>query len=58
MPSYQFPCSLVAQFSEDVYQNAGVSDVLPLVMRSLDPDKILGVEFLRAGKVGLTFQDA
>ena len=54
MSSYQYPCSLVAQFSVDVYKNAAVSDVLPLVMRSLDPDKILDVQFLGAGKVRLT----
>ena len=50
MPCFQFPCSLVAQFPENVYKNAGVSDILPLVMRSLDPDKISCMQFLRAGK--------
>ena len=40
MPSFQYPCSLVAQFSEEVYKNAGASDVLPLVMGSLDVDKV------------------
>ena len=55
MPTYQYPCSLVAQFPEDVYKNAGASDVRPLVMKGLDPDKVLGVQFLRAGKVRLTF---
>ena len=58
MPCFQFPCSLVAQFPENVYKNAGVSDILPLVMRSLDPDKISCMQFLRAGKLRLTFQDA
>ena len=57
MPSYQYPCSLVAQFSEEVYKSAGASDVLPLLMRSLDPDKVQAVQFLRAGKVRLTCQD-
>ena len=57
MPTYQYPCSLVAQFSEDVYKNVGMSDVLPLVMKSVDADKIRGVQFLRAGKVRLTFED-
>ena len=47
----------MAQFPEDVYKNAGASDVLPLVMKSLDPDKVLGVQYLRAGKVRLTFHD-
>jgi len=57
MPSYQYPCSLVAQFSKDMYKNAGVSDLLPLVIKILDPDKTLGVQFLTAGKVRLTFDD-
>ena len=46
----------MAQFPEDVYRNAGASDVLPLVMKNLDADKILAVQFLRAGRVRLTFQ--
>ena len=57
MPSYQYPCSLVAQITEDIYKNAGASDVLPLVMKSLDAEKVLGVQFLRAGRVRLTFDD-
>ena len=57
MPTYQYPCSLVAQFTEDVYNNAGASDVLPLVMKSLDAEKVVGVQFLRAGIVRLTFDD-
>ena len=58
MPSYQYPRSLVAQFSEELYKNAGASDVLPLLMRCLDPYKVQAVQFLRAGKVRLTFQDS
>ena len=54
MPSFQYPCSLVAQFSEEVYKNAGASDVLLLVMGSLDA----AMQFLRAGKVRVTFQDS
>ena len=57
MPSYQYPRSLVAQFPEDVYRNAGASDVLPLVMKNVDAAKVLAVQFLRAGRVRLTFQD-
>ena len=57
MPSFQYPCSLVAQFSE-VYKNAGASDVLPLVIGSLDADKVRAVQFLRAGRVRVTFQDS
>ena len=47
----------MAQFPEDVYRNAGASDVLPLVMKNLDEDKISAVQFLRAGRVRLTFHD-
>ena len=57
MITYQYPCSLVAQFTEDVYKNAGASDVLPLVMKSIDAEKVLAVQFLRAGKVRITFDD-
>ena len=48
----------MAQFPEDVYRNAGASDVLPLVMKNVDEDKISAIQFLRAGKVRLTFQDS
>ena len=57
MPTYQFPCSLVALFPESVYKNAGVADVLPLVMQSLDPDKVQCAQLLRDGRVRLTFDD-
>ena len=58
MPSYQYLRSFVAQFPEDVSKNAGASDVPPLVIKSLDADKVLAVQFLRAGRVRLTFQDS
>ena len=48
----------MAQFTEKIYKNAGASAVLPLVLRSLDAEKVLGVQFLRGGKVRLTFEDA
>ena len=57
MPTYQYPCSLVAQFTEDIYKNAGASDVLPLVMKTLNAEKVLGVQFLRSGRVRITFDD-
>ena len=58
MPSFQYTCSFVAQFSEEFYKNAGASDVLPLVMGSLGADKVRAVQFLRAGRVRVTFQDS
>ena len=48
----------MAQFSEEVFKTAGASDVLPLVMGSLDADKVRAVQFLRAGRVRMTFQDS
>ena len=48
----------MAQFPEDVYKNAVASVVLPPVMKSLDADKVLAVQFLRAGRVRLNFQDS
>ena len=47
----------MVQFTEDIYKNSGASDVLPLVMISLDAEKVLGVQFLRTGRVRLTFDD-
>ena len=49
--------SLEVQFQEDVYKNVGASEILPHLIKCLDADKILAVQFLRAGKVRLTFDD-
>ena len=57
MPTFQYPRSLVVQFQEDVYKNVGASEILPHLMKCLDADKILAVQFLRAGKERLTFDD-
>ena len=57
MPTFHYPRSLVVQFQEDVYKNVGASEILPHLMKCLDADKILAVQFLRAGKVRLTFED-
>ena len=43
---------------EDVYKNVGASEILPHLMKCLDADKIHVVQFLRAGKVRLTVDDA
>ena len=47
----------MVQFQGDVYKNAGASEIVPHLIKSLDADKILAVQFLRAGKVRLTFDD-
>ena len=58
MPTFQYLRSLVVQFQEDVYKNVGASEILPHLMKCLDSDKILAAQFLRAGKVRLTFDDS
>lgn len=57
MPTFQDPRSLIAQFPEEIYQNAGTSAVLLRLMKCIDADKVLAVQFLRAGRVRLTFED-
>ena len=57
MPTFQYARSLIAQFPEEVYKKAGISTVLPHLMERLDTDKVLAVQFLRVGRVRLTFQD-
>ena len=48
----------MAQFSDEIYENAGASAVLPLVMGSFDADEVRAVQFLRAGRIRVTFQDS
>ena len=57
MPTFQYPRSLITQFPEEVYQNAGISTVLAHLMECLDTDKVLAVQFLRVGRVHLSCQD-
>ena len=47
----------MVQFREDVYKNVGASEILPHLMKCLDAERILAVQFLKAGKVRLTFED-
>ena len=58
MPVFQPPRSLIACFPEDVYSNAGPSTVLSQLLESLDADKVLAAQFLRSGRVRLTFCDS
>ena len=58
MPVFQHPGSLIACFAEDFYSNAGPSTVLPQLSESLDADKVLAAQFLRSGRVRLTFCDS
>ena len=45
------------QFPDSVYTSTGSSEVLPLLLDAVDPDKLVTVQFLRGGRVRLTFKD-
>ena len=55
---FQHRRSLIACFPEYVYSNAGPSTVLPQLLQSLEADKVLAAQFLRSGRVRLTFCDS
>ena len=56
MPSLRCPNSVVLQFPESVYENYGLSDVLPRLLSFVDAEKLTTVQFLRGGRVPLTFE--
>ena len=58
IPVFQHPRSLIPCFPEDVYLNSGSSTVIPQLLERLDADKVLAVQFLRSGRVRLTFNDS
>ena len=45
------------QFPDSVYTSTGSSEVLPLLLDAVDPEKLVTVPFLRGGRVYLTFKD-
>ena len=57
MPTFEYPQSLIAQFPEEVYRQHGISSVLPLLMECLPVDRVIAVQFLKLGRVRLTFDD-
>lgn len=57
LPSSTREAMMIAQFPKDVYQNAGISTVLPHLMECLDIDKVPAVQFMRDGRVRLICQD-
>ena len=57
MPSLRCPNSVVLQFPESVSENYGSSDVLPRLLSVVDAEKLTTVQFLRGGRVRLTFKD-
>ena len=42
------------QFPDSVYTSTGSSEVLPLLLDAVDPEKLVTVQFLRGGRVCLT----
>lgn len=57
MPTHEYPQSLVAQFPEEIYRQHGISSVLPLLMDCLAVARVVAVQFLKLGRVRLTFDD-
>ena len=51
-----FPRSLVLHFPPSVYQKIGASEILPQLLRKFEPDEVRCVQFLRGGKVRVTFR--
>ena len=50
-------CTLALQFPDEVYRSAGVSVVLPELLKSVDVPKVRCVQFIRNGQVRVTFDD-
>ena len=50
-------CTLAVQFPDNVYRSAGVSVVLPELLKCVDVPKVRCVQFIRNGLVRVTFDD-
>ena len=57
VPYDAFPKSVVLHFPPNVYQNTGATQMLPLLLQILKPDELRCVQFLRGGKVRVSFKD-
>ena len=51
------PNSVVLHFPDSVHANCGSSEVLPRLLETVDAEKVTSVQFLRGGRVRLTFKD-
>ena len=51
-----FPKSVVLHFPPNVYQKIGASEILPQLLQKFEPDEVRCVQFLRGGKVRVTFR--
>ena len=56
--SFECPNSLLAHFPETIYRSVGATMLLPQLLEVIDPHKLSGVQFLRGGRVRLTFKES
>ena len=52
-----FPLSVILLFPSEVYLSRGVGDLCPLLVRELHASKISALQFLRRGRVRVTFHE-
>ena len=52
-----FPKSVVLHFPPSVYQKTGASEMLPKLLQILQPDDLRCVQFLRDGRVRVSFRE-
>ena len=52
-----FPTSVVLRFPPIVYQKTGASEMLPKLLQIFHPDILRCVQFLRSGKIRVTFRE-
>lgn len=57
MPTFQYPRSLIAQFPEEIYRQHGIFSVLPLLMDCPAASSVVAEEFLKLGRIRLTFNN-
>ena len=51
-----FPKSVVLHFPPTIYQKIGASELLPHLLKKLEPDEVRCVQFLRGGRARVTFR--
>ncbi|KAK2568583.1 hypothetical protein P5673_006517 [Acropora cervicornis] len=52
-----FPKSVVLHFPPSVYQKTGASEMLPKLLQILQPDNLRCVQFLRGGRVRVSYRE-
>ena len=52
-----FPLSVILHFTSEVYLLRGMGDLCPLFVRALHASKISALQFLRGGRVRVTFRE-